>query len=195
MQIVAAVSDAGGPEPRPYTFSMKPAEQQEFQKKMLAMAADDVRVRAKQLESETMVAPVHPAARRGSKTKPPAPTFADVQLRVFDLSLSNEPVLVLTATAHLDPGPDSGPPNLQYMITLVARSDIYGELHKVFSNVTDPQHLDIRPRYDLIDAVDADGDGRGELLFRKVFDSGSAYAVFRVIGDQVWPLFDGTPGQ
>ena len=51
------------------------------------------------------------------------------------------------------------------MITLVARQDIYGELHKVFSNMTDTQHLDVLPRYEFIDAVDADGDGRARIAF------------------------------
>jgi len=46
---------------------------------------------------------------------------------------------------------------------------------------------------ELIDAVDADGDGRGELLFRQISDAGTAYVVYRVIGDQLWPLFQGTP--
>jgi hypothetical protein len=42
---------------------------------------------------------------------------------------------------------------------------------------------------ELIDAVDADGDGRGELLFRRTFD-GSAYAIYRVTADGLWPLFE-----
>jgi len=46
---------------------------------------------------------------------------------------------------------------------------------------------------ELIDAVDADGDGRGELLFRRTFDDGSAYAIYRVTRDGLWPLFEGTP--
>jgi hypothetical protein len=179
---------------------MKPAEQQQFQQKMLAMAADEVRARAKELAANAVgaPAPARPRPLPGKSAPPPKlppPVFADVQLHVFDLSNSNEPVLVLTASAHLPPGRNSGPPGLQYLVTLVARDDIYGELHKAFSSVTDTQHLDVQARYDLIDAVDADGDGRGELLFRKVSDAGSAYALYRVIGNQLWPLFDGTPGQ
>ena len=50
------------------------------------------------------------------------------------------------------------------------------------------------PRMELIDAVDADGDGRGELLFRQVSDAGRAFVLYRVIGDRLWPLFQGTPG-
>jgi hypothetical protein len=53
--------------------------------------------------------------------------------------------------------------------------------------------LDVIPRLELIDAVDVDGDGRGELLFRQVSDAGSAFVIYRVIGDRLYPLFQGTP--
>jgi hypothetical protein len=118
-----------------------------------------------------------------------------VQLRAFDLSNSNEPILVLTATASMPGRTKDTSPDLRYLLTLVARNDIYGELHKAFVNLTDTQHLDVLPRLELIDAVDADGDGRGELLFRQVSDAGSAFLLYRVIGDRLWPLFQGTPGQ
>ena len=52
----------------------------------------------------------------------------------------------------------------------------------------------VLPRLELVDAVDADGDGRGELLFRQISDAGRAFVLYRVIGDRLWPLFRGTPG-
>jgi hypothetical protein len=110
-------------------------------------------------------------------------------LRVFDLSSTNEPVLILTATATIPSRAD-----VVFMIALVAREDIYGELHKVSAQVTDNQHLDATPKYEFIDAVDADGDGRAELLFRLSSDAGSAFAIYSVIGDKLWPLFEGKPG-
>jgi hypothetical protein len=59
--------------------------------------------------------------------------------------------------------------------------------------VTDTSHLDVIPQMELIDAVDVDGDGRGELLFRQVSDAGTAFVVYRVIGNQLYALFQGTP--
>ena len=107
-------------------------------------------------------------------------------MRIFDLTSSNEPILVLTATAH-----GKSPNDLPQFVTLVARNNIYGELKKVFSSITDAQHLDVVPQMQLVDVVDADGDGRGELLFRRSSDSSSAYGIYRVIGTQLFPLFEG----
>jgi hypothetical protein len=84
--------------------------------------------------------------------------------------------------------------DLEYTVAVVARQDIYAELHKVFAETTDNQHLDVSPKYDLIDAVDADGDGRGELLFRMTSEAGSTFGLYRVIGDRLWPVFEGKPG-
>jgi hypothetical protein len=133
-----------------------------------------------------------------ARPKLPQPTFEDTQLRIFDLSNSNEPVLVLTTKARMPSRPNALGANapsgdLQYIVTLVGREDIYGEVHKAFSSITDTQHLDVLPRMELIDAVDADGDGRGELLFRQISDAGKAFVLYRVIGDRLWPLFEETP--
>jgi hypothetical protein len=198
IQLIPAISDASGPEPRPYAFSMKPDEEQKFRTKMLAFAADEVRARATQSAAGTS-GPTTPARSslhqgKSSASKLPQPSFDDVQLRVFDLSNSNEPVLVLTTKARLPQRTNAAGSSLEYYVTLVVRSDIYGELHKAFANVTDNQHLDVLPRFELIDAVDVDGDGRGELLFRQSSDAGTAFVIYRVIGDQLWPLFQGTPG-
>jgi hypothetical protein len=196
IQLFPAISDADGPDPRPYTYDIKPEEEQKYRQKILALASEEVRTRARELEGAQAVAAPRSSAPARRKAAPPQPTLENVQLRFFDLSTSNEPILVLTATARMPRSPgfvaaDSEP--LQYFITLVARADIYGDLRKLFSNVTDTRHLDAIPRMELIDAVDVDGDGRGELLFRQISDAGTAFDVYRVTGDQLWPLFEGTP--
>jgi hypothetical protein len=193
VQLIAAISDAASPEGRPYTYNLKPDEEQKLRNKTLALAAIEVQAWATQ-SSQPAGAPSARAARPATKPKLPQPSFEEVQLHTFDLSNSNEPVLVLTAKARM-PAKANASSDLQYIITLVAREDIYGEVHKVFASVTDTQHFDVLSRLELIDAVDADGDGRGELLFRQVSDAGSAFVLYRVIGDRLWPLFQGTPGQ
>ncbi len=196
VQTIPAISDAGGPEARPYAYALKTGEEEQFRKKMLALAAGEIAARASQLAPEKVGAPsAHSAARSGKagRPTPPQPDFEDVKLQIFDLSNSNEPVLVLTAKARLPRRRNDTTPDLQYMVALVAREDIYGDLHKAFSNLTDTQHLDVVPIMEFIDAVDADGDGRGELLFRQTSDAGSAFVIYRVIGNQLWALFQGTP--
>ncbi len=201
IQLVPAISDSDGPEPLPYTYSMKPEEEEKFRKKMLAIAADEIRARAAAIgaSSASSPQPGHAPAQRGktAAAKPVQPAFEDVQLRVFDLADINEPELVLMANARLPQSTRKGEASsnsqdLQY-ITLVVREDVNGDLHKSLANVTDTQHLDVIPRLELIDAVDVDGDGRGELLFRQVSDAGSAFVIYRVIGDRLYSLFQGTP--
>ena len=188
IQFLTAVSDSDGAEPRPYTYQLKPEQEQKFLKTLTAMASDEVRSRASQLLPESE--PAVKSTRKSAKSTI-TPELQDVQMHVFDLTSSNEPVLVLTATATV---PNARVP-LQYTTALVAREDIYGELHKVFAQATDNQHLDVIPKYEFIDAVDVDGDGRGELLFRTTRDTGTAFNIYAVIGDRLWPMFLGKTGR
>jgi hypothetical protein len=199
-QLIPAISDPHPSDSLPYNYKMSPQEEEQFRKKMLAMAADEIRTRAAQLTGNPAPKPVPTSPQRAKSTtvKPPQPAFEDVQLQVFDLADINEPELVLTAKARMPQnshGKDGTNPALQYMITLVVREDVNGNLHKALANVTDAQHLDVIPRLDLIDAVDVDGDGRAELLFREVSDTSSAFVIYRVIGDQLYPLFQGSLGE
>jgi hypothetical protein len=188
VQEIPAISDAAGPEPRSYAFPLKPGEADQFRKKLVAQATQLVDAKIKQQSSGE---PVHRATRASAKSKPiahlPEPTFQNVKLRVFDLSSSNQALMVLQATAQA-----AGLAEPQ-QITIVARQDLYGELHDALANITDEKHLDVISQMDLIDVVDADGDGRGELLFRETSDEGRAYSIYRVIGDQLYQLYKSTP--
>ncbi|MGD0417570.1 MAG: hypothetical protein ABSA80_19590 [Terriglobales bacterium] len=192
---IPAISDAGGPDPRPYSYDVKPAEEGIYRNKMLDLATTQLRAQASAAAKEAAPTPKKAAASKSagkSTDKLTKPAFDDVSLRIFDLSSSNEPVLVLSAKTH-PPSGATGSFEEPKEITLIARTNLEGELRKLFFSQTDSRHLDIFPRMELIDAVDADGDGRGELLFRRTFDNGSAYAIYRVTADRLWPLFEGTP--
>ncbi len=190
--IIPAISDAGGPDPRPYTYDVKPAEEATYRSRMLDLASAQLRVQASAAAQEA--APTRKKSSSGKSTgKLSQPAYDDVSLRIFDLSNSNEPVLVLSAKTRPPAAGATGSIEEPKEITLIARTNLENELQKLFFSQTDSQHLDVAPRMELIDAVDADGDGRGELLFRRTFDGGSAYAIYRVTADGLWPLFEGTP--
>jgi hypothetical protein len=190
---LTAISDAGGPDSRSYIYEVKPEEEAIYRNKMLDLATAQFRAHSKAAAVAT------PSNRKSSVSKAagksaaklPKPDFDDVILHIFDLSNSNEPVLVLSAKAR--PPAAGGGENAAEPkeITLIARTNLEGEMQKLFFSQTDSRHLDETPRMELIDAVDADGDGRGELLFRRSSGTGSAYAIYRVTRDRLWPLYEG----
>jgi len=191
--MIPAISDVGGPDPRPYTYDVKPAEEAVYRDKMLDLAATQLSAQAGTAAKNGATTSRKASASKfagKSAAKLPKPAFDDVSLRIFDLSNSNEPVLVLSAKTHPLATENGGEPK---EITLIARTNLEGELRKLFFSQTDSRHLDVAPRLELVDAVDADGDGRGELLFRRTSDNGSAFAIYRVTADGLWPLFEGTP--
>jgi hypothetical protein len=199
VQLVPAISDASGPEPKPYKFFWKTGEEEERRNQMLDLAGDEVRAYANALARNRIPAkpPAAKPAAAGHKpaAKPVQPVFENVQFHAFDVWANNQVVMILSAEAHFPPVP--GPPAVgataapeQYSVTLVTRTDIYGNLRKLYSGVTDKFHLDVTPRLELIDAVDADGDGRGELLFRETTDAGNGYIIYRASADKLWKMFD-----
>jgi hypothetical protein len=191
---VAAISDAAGPDPTSYKFLWKTGEEDERKNQMITLAKAEVRAYSLALLKNQISAKpsgAKSAALKGkTSAKQPEPVLDNVQFHGFDLWLNNQPVLVLTAEAQI-PGaailagiPDS------YSVTVVARTDIYGNLKPLYSGVTDKFHLDVAPRLEFIDVVDADGDGRGELLFQETSDIGNGYLIYRATADRLWKMFD-----
>jgi hypothetical protein len=196
IKFIPAISDDSGPEPRSYKFYWKTGEEDERRNQMLALAADELRAYTTALAKNSIPAkPSTAKAAAGHKaSKPVPPAFENVQFNAFDVWANNQPVMILTAEAHpaVAPGATTAPET--YSITLVTRADIYGNLRKVYAGVTDKFHLDVTPRLELIDAVDADGDGRGELLFRQTTDNGSGYVIYRPTADKLWKMFESVGG-
>jgi hypothetical protein len=193
-RVLAAISDSAGPEPSSYKVFWKTGEEDERRNQMIALAQKEVRAYAAELVKDQIPAepskPRATALKGKSSTKQAEPVLDNVQFQGFDLWLNNQPVMILTAEARI-PGEASstGIPE-SYSVTVVARTDIYGDLQKLYSAVTDKFHLDVTPRLELVDVVDADGDGRGELLFQETTDVGKGYLIYRATADRLWKMFD-----
>ncbi|MBA3914229.1 MAG: hypothetical protein H0X25_10370, partial [Acidobacteriales bacterium] len=147
--VLLAISDVHPTESRSFLYPIKPSEEQTFRSKMLALATTELRKKMKAAPEEAQGAHKVRSKTTSSKAKiEPEPKYENVQLRVFDLSNNNEPVVVMSATATLPPTSATPAPLPQY-VTLVAREDINDELHKVTANITDQQHLDVVPHLEL----------------------------------------------
>ena len=195
-QIVPAISDAGGPEPRSYMFEWVKGDEDDRRKQMLDLAKAEVRAYvAARIKASAPPSPAHTATTARRAVKTPDPVLENVKMTAYDLWNSNQPIIVFSATAHMPPPAASSAhvetnADLEYSILLVTYPDIYNNLHKLYSGVTDKFHLDVTPRMEFIDAVDADGDGRGELLFRVSSDIGTGWAIYRATADKLWKMYD-----
>jgi hypothetical protein len=196
-QLVPAISDAGGPDPRSFVYEWSKSEEDDRRKEVLALAQQQLHAYLQDRAKNSIAAKASPPKAAPGTRKPAAKmpdlVLEDLQIRTFDLWTNNQPVIVLTATAHPAlpaVGTAAANPVPEYSITMAARTDIYNNLHKLYVGITDKYHLDVTPRLELIDAVDADGDGRGELLFRETSDAGSGYIIYRATSDTLWKMFD-----
>jgi hypothetical protein len=174
-----AVSDAGSYETRSLLYAMSPTERQDKSQQMTALAMEDIQKFISQRKS--------PALPKGV-------TITDYDLRAYDLDFSNSPTLVLTAALPVQGVKALRTGEFDYYVTIVAREDINGQPIKIFSSVTDSNHLDAFSRMEIIDAVDADANGRGDLLFREHSDIGISYSLYRVFPYQMQRVFEGGSG-
>jgi hypothetical protein len=200
VKMVAAISDAAGPDPQSYKFFWKTGEEEERRSQMLALATGEVKAYVVALAKNQIPARpvVAKAGTRAGKAaaKQAQPVFENIQFHGFNVWLTDQPVMILSAEARMPVAAGaSAPAREPYTIMLVARTDIYGNLQKLYSGVTDRFHLDVTPRMELIDVVDADGDGRGEFLFRETTDAGSGFLIYRATADKLWKMFDSLNAQ
>jgi hypothetical protein len=171
-----AISDAGAYETRSLLYSMDAAERSNKSQQMSALAM---------IEIGKFI------AKRKTPALPKGAAIADYDLRAYDLDFSNSPTFVLTATLPVENAKALRGGEFDYYVTVVAREDINGTPIKIFSIVSDSNHLDAFPRLEMIDAVDADANGRGDLLFREHSDSGVSYGLYRVYPYDLQKVFEG----
>jgi len=126
------------------------------------------------------------AAHKSAKPAlPPAPLLVE-QFRVFQLAYDAGATLVLSAHT-------SGSGANEKFVTLIAQPDLYGGVAVLAKNVTDAASLDLTPRMHLIDAVDAEADNRGELLFELRGATQRQFALYRVLRGDASRIFLSAP--
>lgn len=193
--MLVAVSDASPEDSRSFQFMWKPGEEAPIDAKIRHLAAAEL---AKG-EGGTAGSSVSEQALR------------NVEVRSFDLDLSNDAVLVLSAEVPPGSGSNATKPagttrsksknaatsdvapkaQITRYVTLIARVDLDGNPQKLAASVTDSSRLDIAPRLQLIDAVDVDGDGVGELLFREYDFDNKTFIIYAVRHGTLTKLFEG----
>jgi hypothetical protein len=174
-----AVSDATPHEARSLLYPMNTNERSDKSEQLTALAMDEIRKFI---------------AQRKTPALPKNAAITDYDLRAFDLEFSNSPTFVLTATLPVATAKALGGGAFSYFVTFVAHEDINGTPIKIFSSVTDSNHLDSFARMEIIDAVDADANGRGDLLFRQYSDVAISYGLYRVYPYEMKKVFEGGSG-
>jgi hypothetical protein len=175
---VVAISDAdtSGP-PKDYRFRAGADEREELQAKMQTLAQ-------KALAAYLKAAPPQTSAASRTARKVPVPALEDVRFEMFDLDSNNAAELVFSAR-------QSQPAGGNAYVTVVARTDINNNPRQIFSHVTIDRDLDVKPRLELVDAVDLLADGSAELLFRETGADGSDFIIYRVGPDGLEQVFRG----
>ena len=172
-QTLVGVSDNETIDPRSYEFAWKAGEKEQMEAKLIKLAQAQIPGADKQHEW----------------------SFKNLQIRSFDLDLSNEAVMVLTAEApgaYMTPNTKSTPGQfVSRYIALIARVDFDGVPQRLAVSVTDSSRLDVAPRLELVDAVDVDGDGYAELLFREYSFDDKGFIVYGVGRGTVTKVFEG----
>jgi hypothetical protein len=188
MEQAVAVSDAKPIKDHPWDYSWAdPADEIKMKSAMETIARKALGLDPSAAASQSARSP----AKRSSlhkKTAPPPPPapLVDEKFRVFELAYGAGATMVLSA--HTD-----GAPAEQKFVTLIAQPDLYGSVVTLMKNVTDGAHLDEKPRMVLIDAVDAEADNRGELLFELRGQTQRQFALYRVYRGEVTQLFASAP--
>jgi len=193
IQLVPAISDATTAQLRSFVFTWLKGEEDDRRKQMIDLAKEQLRAyiatRAKSSVTATSARPG--TARTAPKGKDPV--LENVRMAAYDLWGGNQPVIILSADGHMPSATATASETssgLDYSVMVVAYPDIYNNLHKLYVGITDKFHLDLTPRLELIDALDADGDGVGELLFRQTSDQGNGWVIYRATADKLWKMFD-----
>lgn len=175
---LVAISDATNTTSSDWKFAFNEDEEKSWTAKMVQVAEREI------------------AASEKAPAGAALPALSDYQFHAYDLDQDNEPVMVITGRVAPRAAVPAArrraaiPARPETYVTVVARLDIDNNIRRIFSSVTSSGRLDVVGRLQLLDAVDADGDGHAELLFRRIGQNRSSFQLYRAGADQLWKLFD-----
>jgi hypothetical protein len=184
MQQLVAVSDVKSQPVHPWDYTWaNPDDADKMKSAMEDLARTALGLNpppAPPAKSKAKTSTAHKSTR---PAPPPQPApLVDEQFRVFELAYGSGATMVLSARTAGANGPVK-------FVTLIAQPDLYGSVNVLVKNVTDASHLDETPRMHLVDAVDAEADNRGELLFELRGASQRQFALYRVLRGQATRIF------
>jgi hypothetical protein len=164
---LAAVSDADQSiQGQNYNFNATLAERQAYLRKMEDLVDQELKPKVASSSKLTL---------RKARAADPS-RFADIRFEIMDLDYNNSPEIVLTGSYVLAA-------NERTPFVLVARGDYEGNPRTLM--------FEKGSRFEFIDAVDVDGDGPGELLFRRIGQNGAAFVIYRATPDGLNEIFHG----
>ena len=206
LQQMVAVSDPTASMPHPWSYSWpSPFDQANARRALESIARSALAAQPAAAppsltpSTSTKSSSRHSAARAGTPLTPPA-RLGQESFRSFELEYGAAPTMVFSAST---PPPDSTSPAApmldasgqpvsappQRFVTLIAQLDLYGNPIVLKKIVTDAAHLDEIPRMHLIDAVDALGNHRAELLFERIGGHQRSFALYSVIDGSIQRIF------
>jgi hypothetical protein len=184
MRQTIAVSDSTDRPEHPWNYTWANPDDED---KMKSAMEDQARIAlgleaaptAKSKTAISKTAAAHKSAKPAAV--PPAPLLVE-QFRVFELAYGSGATMVLSA--HTMATGDR-----EKFVTLIGQPDLYGGVAVLMKNVTDAAHLDLMPRMRLVDAVDAEADNRGELMFELRGATERQFALYRVLRGDARQIF------
>ena len=177
---VVAVSDEGDlkKDPADFRYRAREDELKDLQDKLVAMAIAELGKSAAPAPTTAKKSTTRPAAKKmAAQTSTSDDALDDFHFRAYDPVGNNVAVAVLSGHRGNE------------FVTVAARVEPDGSLRKLFASHTRADRLDVTPRYELIDAVDADSDRRADLLFHVVTQDESGYALYKIGADNLTELF------
>jgi hypothetical protein len=178
MKQVAGISDSNPLDTQSFTYSW--ASPEDAAKMQAALEAVAEKAVAPPAPAAPKTAAAHTTRRKPAQPAPPPPLLADEEFRVFGLTLGGGATMVLSAHTTTTP---------EKYVTVIAQPDFYGNVQVLLKQAASADSLDATPRMLLIDALDTEGNSRGNLIFELRGQTWREFAIYRVGDGQASQVF------